>query len=250
MFTKDVTTPEGLQALNEFLSTRSYIDGFKPSTHDVTLVGKIAIHNVCSYPHVARWAYHILGLPCHQLCQLAHHDKKHGHGHGHAHKSPAAKAVSPKQSPKKSPNKSPAKPAAKKKADDDDFTMTLDDDSDDGRDDDMEELLAKKKADAEAAKKAGVKSGPIAKSTLVMDVKPVESDTDLDALNKRIRDEIQMDGLVWGKAEKVPIAYGICKLRIAAVVEDEKVSVDELQERIEAYEDSVQSTDVISFNKL
>lgn len=63
--------------------------------------------------------------------------------------------------------------------------------------------------------------------------------------------EITMDGLFW-KAEykKAPIAYGVEKLIIGAVVEDAKVSTDDLQEQIEAFEDEVQSVDILAFNKI
>ncbi len=40
-------------------------------------------------------------------------------------------------------------------------------------------------------------------------------------------------------AKLVPLAYGIRKLQISCVVEDDKVSVDELQEKIEGFEDLV-----------
>jgi len=47
-----------------------------------------------------------------------------------------------------------------------------------------------------------------------------------------------MDGLVWGvDCKKVPVAFGIFKLMVACVVEDEKVSVDDVQEKIEAFDD-------------
>jgi len=49
-----------------------------------------------------------------------------------------------------------------------------------------------------------------------------------------------MDGLLWKtQYKKEPVAYGIFKLLIGATVEDEKVSTDELQEKIEALEDFV-----------
>lgn len=51
-------------------------------------------------------------------------------------------------------------------------------------------------------------------------------------------------------AKLVPLAYGIHKLQISCVVEDEKVSVDWLQEQIEAVEDFVQSVDIAAFNKV
>jgi len=61
---------------------------------------------------------------------------------------------------------------------------------------------------------------------------------------------IQADGLVWGTSSLIAIGYGVEKLRINLVVEDEKVSVTELQERIEELEDFVQSSDVVAMQKL
>lgn len=61
---------------------------------------------------------------------------------------------------------------------------------------------------------------------------------------------IEQDGLVWGASTLVPIGYGIRKLQINLVVEDEKVSTDELQETIAEDEDHVQSTDVVAMQKL
>ena len=58
---------------------------------------------------------------------------------------------------------------------------------------------------------------------------------------------IEMDGLVWGASTLVPVGFGIKKLQCNLVVEDEKVSIDDLQAKIEEDEDHVQSTDVVSF---
>lgn len=111
-----------------------------------------------------------------------------------------------------------------------------------------EEMKAKAKADA--AKKK-VKKPVIAKSSVMFEVKPLDDTTDLDALYKRIGDEIQMDGLVWGlDMKKVPVAFGIFKLIVACVVEDEKISVDDLVEKIEGFEDMVQSVEIAAFNKI
>lgn len=60
-----------------------------------------------------------------------------------------------------------------------------------------------------------------------------------------------MDGLFWKtEYKKEPIAYGVHKLLIGCVVEDEKVSTDDLQEKMEAFEDLVQSVDIAVFNKI
>lgn len=84
----------------------------------------------------------------------------------------------------------------------------------------------------------------------MFEVKPADSETDLDALAKRIF-EIKMDGLYWKtQYKKEPVAFGIFKLLIGVTVEDEKVSVDGLQEKIEEFEDMVQSVDILAFNKI
>lgn len=57
---------------------------------------------------------------------------------------------------------------------------------------------------------------------------------------------IEIDGLTWGASKLVPVGYGISKLQVNLVVEDEKVSIDDLQAQIEGDEDHVQSTDVVS----
>lgn len=104
----------------------------------------------------------------------------------------------------------------------------------------------------EAKKQAAAKKKPavIAKSLLLFDVKPYEAETDLDELAKKVL-AIQMDGLVWKQDyKKEPIAYGVHKLIVGCVIEDAKVSVDDLQEKIEAFEEEVQSVDIACFNKI
>ena len=61
---------------------------------------------------------------------------------------------------------------------------------------------------------------------------------------------IEKEGLLWGKAERKPIAYGIFKLTISAVVEDDKISVDWMEEKICEFEDFVQSVDIAAFQKI
>ncbi|KAF8979698.1 translation elongation factor eEF-1 delta [Cyathus striatus] len=89
----------------------------------------------------------------------------------------------------------------------------------------------------------------IFKSIVTMDVKPWDDETDMEALEKAVR-SIEKDGLVWGGSKLVPIGYGIKKLQITIVVEDEKVSTDELQEQIAEFDDYVQSTDIAAMQKL
>ena len=108
----------------------------------------------------------------------------------------------------------------------------------------------KKKEEEEKKKKK--KKVLIAKSIVVFDVKVYEMDEDLEALAKAIKEKVQMDGLVWNNDHKiVPIAFGMKKLELTMIIEDEKVSVDHVTEQIENdWEDQVQSTDIVSFDKL
>ena len=109
-------------------------------------------------------------------------------------------------------------------------------------------------ADAEAAKKAAeaAKAGAkkkkkevIAMSIVLLEVKPLDSETNLDDLAKKIFSEITQDGLFWKtEYKKEPVAFGIFKLIIGFSLEDEKVSVDDVVERIEGFEDHVQSVEI------
>uniref|UniRef100_A0A1W7RAL2 Elongation factor 1-delta n=1 Tax=Hadrurus spadix TaxID=141984 RepID=A0A1W7RAL2_9SCOR len=97
--------------------------------------------------------------------------------------------------------------------------------------------------------KKAAKKQVIAKSSIVLDVKPWDDETDMKQMELSVRN-IKTDGLTWGASKLVPLAFGIFKLQIVCIVEDEKVSVDWLQETIQEIEDYVQSVDIAAFNKL
>ena len=78
---------------------------------------------------------------------------------------------------------------------------------------------------------------------------PWDDETDHAAMLEAVK-SIEMDGLLWGASKLVPIGYGIKKLQVMCTVEDEKVSVEELSKKIEAFEDYVQSCDVNAMNKI
>ncbi|KAJ8736371.1 hypothetical protein PYW08_007027 [Mythimna loreyi] len=156
---------------------------------------------------------------------------------------------SAKTEPPKAPAAAPKAPAAKPQDDEDD-----DDDGVDlfGSDDEEESAEAARiREERLAAYNAKKSKKPvlIAKSNIILDVKPWDDETDMAALEKAVRD-ISSDGLLWGAGKLVPLAYGIHKLQISCVVEDDKVSVDWLTEEIEKNEDFVQSVDIAAFNKV
>lgn len=145
----------------------------------------------------------------------------------------------------KKEEKKPDASAAAAAADDVEFDPFADTGEDD------EAAAAQMKAKAALIAKKAAKQAPIAKSLVVWDVKGWDDETDMDALGKKILAEIAMDGLIWKTEYKLePVAFGVKKLCIGAVIEDEKVSADGVSEEIEKFEDFVQSVDIAVFNKL
>jgi len=128
--------------------------------------------------------------------------------------------------------------------DEDDFDMF-------GSDDEVDEEAEaeKQRRLAAYAEKKAKKPALIAKSNVILDVKPWDDETDLVAMEAEIR-KIETEGLLWGKADRKPVAFGVFKLVICAVVEDDKVSVDWMEEQITNLEDYVQSVDVAAFQKI
>merc|ERR1711911_446586 len=195
----DLTTEEGLQALNSFLADRSYIEGYAPSQADAaTVAGLAGKAPGAAYPHALRWYNHIMSMDL---------------GKNAAHSVPAA-----------TPAAAPAKAAAP--ADDDEVDLFADSDEEDDE-----------------------KAAVIAKSSIVLDVKPWDDETDMKEMEAKVR-TIVADGLVWGASKLVPVGYGIMKLQIGCVVEDLKVSVDWLSEEICNFEELVQSVDIAAFQKI
>uniref|UniRef100_A0A182SIU4 Elongation factor 1-delta n=1 Tax=Anopheles maculatus TaxID=74869 RepID=A0A182SIU4_9DIPT len=142
----------------------------------------------------------------------------------------------------------PAAPAKKVEADDDD-----DDDVDlfgsEDEDEDKAAAELREKRLAEYAAKKSKKPALIAKSNVILDIKPWDDETDMKVMEAEVR-KINADGLLLGAAKLVPLAYGIHKLQMSCVIEDDKISVDWLQEEIEKIEDYVQSVDIAAFNKI
>ncbi|XP_022411081.1 elongation factor 1-delta isoform X1 [Delphinapterus leucas] len=99
------------------------------------------------------------------------------------------------------------------------------------------------------AEKKAAKPALVAKSSILLDVKPWDDETDMAQLEACVR-SIQLDGLTWGGSKLVPVGYGIHKLQIQCVVEDDKVGTDLLEEEITKFEEHVQSVDIAAFNKI
>merc|ERR1712020_685784 len=181
--------------------------GYVPSQADTAvfdaLKGKTPDRS--TYPHAERWFLHIKSFE-----------------------------ASKKQFPKSSkPAESYLGGSAAAAEDDDDEDVDLFG-SDDEEEDEEAAKIREQRLAAYAEKKSK-KPALIAKTSVLLDVKPWDVET---------------DGLTWGATKYVPVGYGIKKLVVMCTVVDDKVSIEELQEKIEAFEDFVQSCDVAAMNKI
>jgi len=204
-----------LAKLNDYLLHKAYIQGWEVSAEDVTVFKNCGSAPSAEFVNALRWWNHI--------------------------KSYESEFANFKAS---------SAPADDDDDDDDDSVDLFG--SDDEEDDAEAERVKAERVAAYNARKAAkeeVKGKTIAKSSVSLDVKPWDDETDLKEVERMCR-EIEMDGLLWGAAQLKPIGYGIMKLRITCVVEDLKVSTDDLVEKIEAFEDHVQSVDIAAFQKI
>ncbi|KAI9849065.1 MAG: Translation elongation factor 1 beta [Thelocarpon superellum] len=225
----DFVSDAGFTLLNHWLTTRSYIHGYSPSQADVvTFKALKGEPTPAKFPHAYRWYKHIATYES-EFSSLPGDPSKPHTSYG-----PDASAIAVH----------PAKAAAK----DDDDDMDLFGSSDE--EEDAEAVRIREKNLEEYRKKKAAKGAkPAAKSMVTMDIKPWDDETDMKELEANVR-VIEMDGLIWSASKLVPVGFGIKKLQINLVVEDDKVSIDELQAKIEEDEDHVQSTDIAAMQKL
>ena len=111
-----------------------------------------------------------------------------------------------------------------------------------------EEMKRKNKENNKSEKKKEVD-----KSHVTLEIKGWDADQDLDSLAKKIISTIKKDGLRWNTGYKLEeVAFGVKKIVIAFIAEDEKCSVQEIQEiidELESWENDIQQVEVVSFNK-
>ncbi|KAL0107548.1 hypothetical protein PUN28_014694 [Cardiocondyla obscurior] len=218
----DLKSDKGVEDLNSFLADHSYIEGWQPTQADVAVLEALGKAPTSSNPHVLRWYHHIQSYDFKSL--------------------PGEKKI-PAIFNLPSVG-APASSTGKANDDDDDIDLFGSDEEEDAEAAKIREERLKAYAEKKSKKPA-----VIAKSSIVLDVKSWGDETDMKEMENAVR-SIQMDGLVWGGSKLVPVGYGINKLQIMCVIEDEKVSVDLLIEQIQEFEDLVQSVDIASFNKI
>ncbi|XP_007954282.1 elongation factor 1-delta [Orycteropus afer afer] len=141
----------------------------------------------------------------------------------------------------------PAKKAATPAEDDEDNDIDLF--GSDEEEEDKEAARLREERLRQYAEKKAKKPALVAKSSILLDVKPWDDETDMAQLEACVR-SIQLDGLTWGGSKLVPVGYGIHKLQIQCVVEDDKVGTDLLEDEVTKFEEHVQSVDIAAFNKI
>ena len=220
----DLKSPTGLQVLNDYLADKSYIKGYVPSQADVAVFEAVSGPRPADLCHALRWYNHI----------KSYEKEKAG--------LPGVKKALSKYGPADVEDTTGS--GATDSKDDDDIDLF-------GSDYEEESEEAKRLREEHLAQyesKKAKKPALVAKSSILLDVKPWDDETDMAKL-EGIR-SIQADVLVWDSSKLVPVGYRIKKLQIQCVVEDDKVGTDMLEEQITAFEDYVQSMDVAAFNKI
>ncbi|KAJ9163882.1 hypothetical protein P3X46_023507 [Hevea brasiliensis] len=225
----DLGSPAGLKKLDDYLLTHSYITGYQASKDDVTVYAALPKAPSSEYVNVSRWYYHIDALL--RISGVT----EEGSGVTVEGSAPITEEVIA------TPSANDSKAAA---AEDDDDDVDLF-----GEETEEEKKAAEERA---AAVKASAKKKESGKSSVLMDIKPWDDETDMKKLEEAVR-SVQMEGLLWGASKLVPVGYGIKKLQIMLTIVDDLVSVDNLIEEhltVEPVNEHVQSCDIVAFNKI
>jgi len=223
------------KALNGYLSGRSYIDGYTPTSKDAeyfNAVGEVSeAEGKKGLPYLYRWWLHINSFSAEERAAW-----------GGAVKVETKKKVV----------------AAAPAEDDDDSDDDLFGDSDDDEEADrLAELRisAAAKKHAEERAKAGKKK-KVDKTLMVIEMNPLDAETDLTELEAGLREKITpetLKGMIhWGvEAKREDIAFGLQKLVMSMAVLDDDCSQDDITEMIEGlFEDSVGRVSVPTMSKI
>ncbi|GMI92318.1 hypothetical protein like AT5G12110 [Hibiscus trionum] len=210
-------TESGLKSLDEFLSGKSYVSGNKLSKDDIKVYAAVLKNPGDTFPNVSKWYNSVSS-------QLATSFPGKAVGVGFGGQS------------------APAESAKAEAADDDDDLDLFGDETEE----------EKKAAEEREASKKPAKKKESGKSSVLMDVKPWDDETDMKKLEEAVR-SIEMPGLLWGASKLVAVGYGIKKLQIMLTIVDDLVSVDTLIEEqltVEPRNEYIQSCDIVAFNKI
>jgi len=168
----DLQARDGLLLLNNFLADKSYVEGYRPTQGDVVVFEAVKKAPATDLENALRWYNHIASFSDAekqkfegQRQSIEHYGRQHGQDSQEKHEF-------------KSLSVNPADKKAAKPADDDDVDLFGDDDNEE------ESEQTKERLAAYAAKKSK-KPALVAKSTITLDVKPWDDETDMAELEKK-----------------------------------------------------------------
>ena len=174
----DLSKDAGLQDLDKYLVERSYIEGYVPSQADVAIFD--ALKGKCpdraKYPHAERWFLHIKSF----------------------------EAASRKQFPKSQKPADSYVNGGTDAADDEDDDVDLF--GSDDEEEDAEATRVREERLAAYAAKKDKKPALIAKTSVLLDVKPWDDETDMKELTVAVK-SVEMDGLMWGASKVRYVDY-------------------------------------------
>ncbi|KAJ6970738.1 hypothetical protein NC653_035115 [Populus alba x Populus x berolinensis] len=217
----DLTSVAGLKKLDDFLLSRSYISGYQASKDDLTVYSALSSAPSAEHVNVYRWYTHIDAL-----LRISFDNGVFNFIFGSAvvvSKLKDVELLSRDLLPSQR-RQLPLLHLLRQR-------QAAEDDDDDDVDLFGEETEEEKKAAEERAAtvKAASKKKESGKSSVLLDVKPWDDETDMKKLEEAVR-SVEMEGLLWGASKLVPVGYGIKKLTIMLTIIDDLVSVDTLIE--------------------
>ncbi|CAH8281673.1 unnamed protein product [Eruca vesicaria subsp. sativa] len=222
----DLHTEQGLKPVEEHLSGKTYISDDQLSLDDVKVYAAVLEKPGDGFPNVSKW----------YDCVASHLAKSFP---GKAVGVKIGGGIAQSEAPK---TEAPAAATGADADDDDDIDLFADETEDE----------KKAAEEREAARKDTKKPKESGKSSVLLDVKPWDDETDMKKLEEAVR-SVQMPGLYWGASKLVPVGYGIKKLTIMMTIDDDLVSVDNLIEdhlTSEPNNEYIQSVDIVAFNKI
>ncbi|CAK9190139.1 unnamed protein product [Sphagnum troendelagicum] len=198
---QELTSQEGLKQLNDYLLTRSYITGYQASRDDLSVFAALRQPVPVEFVNLSRWHSHIAALVGSSFSGAAV-------GVHIENGATSAAATSQDFAPSPALESAAATPEAPAEEGDDDLDLFGDETE--------EEAAAA--AEREAAKKAaGTKKKESGKSSVLLDVKPWDDETDMKKLEECVR-SVSMPGLFWGASKFVQVVAGIKKLQIMMTI--------------------------------
>ncbi|KAG7609778.1 unnamed protein product [Arabidopsis thaliana] len=218
----DLHTEEGVKSVEEHLAGKTYISGDQLSVDDVKVYASVPVKPSDAFPNASKWYESVAS----QLAKSFPGKAVGVQFGGSAAAAPAVEAEAPAAA-----------------ADDDDDMDLFGDETEEEK---------KAAEEREAAKKDTKKPKESGKSSVLMDVKPWDDETDMKKLEEAVRG-VEMPGLFWGASKLVPVGYGIKKLTIMFTIVDDLVSPDNLIEDFltsEPNNEYIQSCDIVAFNKI